>query len=180
MHAFPSSSLLPRIDLVYAKTAAGRHEVAARGAGLNARQRTALIMLDGQRDARALAAVMPADQVASVLAALVALDMIAVVAGDALAAVVAAAAPSVPAPPAASAYPQLAAIKADLISAAETHLGALGADVIARVRQADDAVQLLRVLGRWHMAMQESKHGREGARTLLEKTKASLQSAAPV
>lgn len=162
MNANLSSHVLPRVDLVYAKTPAGRHEVGQRSAGLNARQRAALIMLDGQRDATALASLMPLDQVASVLAALLAQGLIA-------------APVTITAAPESSA---LAAIKADLISAAQTHLGLMASDIVKRVQQADDAAQLLRILGRWHMAMQESKHGRDAASGLLEKTRATLQEAA--
>jgi len=171
MHSHLPSQLLPRIDLVYAKTAAGRAEVAQRGAGLSARQRTALIMLDGARDATALATVMPADQVAASLAALIALGLIAAPA------VAVPAMPPAPAAPAAPASPSLDAIKAELIAAAETYLGVMASDVILRVQKAGDASQLLRMLGHWHMAMQDSKHGKIPAAALLEKSRASLQEA---
>lgn len=156
------SPLLPRVDVVYAKTPIGQREVLHRGAGLTARQRAALIMLDGRRDATVLTAAMPADQVAPVLAALIALGLIAAVTADVL--------PPVPAPESG----KLATIKAELIGAAETYLGVMGADVVARVRQAGDDAQLLRVLGHWYMAMQDSKHGKDAARTLLERSKLQL------
>jgi hypothetical protein len=156
--------VLPRVDLVYAKTPAGRGEVAHRSAGLNARERAALIMLDGVQAATMLVKLMPADQVAPVLAALLAQGLIAA---------------PVPAAPAQSAEATaLGAIKADLIEAAQTHLGLMASEIVERVRQAADAAQLLRILGRWHMAMQESKHGREAASNLLEKTRATLQETA--
>jgi hypothetical protein len=158
------SHLLPQIDLVYAKTAAGRAELAQRSAGLTARQRAALIMLDGQRDAAALHTVMQADQVAPVLAALIALGLIAPPA------VAEALSPAIP-----PGSPLLDAIKAELIAAADMYLGVMASDVILRVRQAPDARTLLRVLGHWHMAMQDSKHGKVAASALLEKTKAALQ-----
>jgi hypothetical protein len=154
----PLSPLLPRVDVVYAKTALGQHEVQYRGAGLTARQRAALIMLDGRRDATVLATAMPADQLAPMLAALIALGLIAAVTAD------------VPA----TESGKLATIKAELIGAAETYLGVMGADVVARVRQAGDDAQLLRVLGHWYMAMQDSKHGKDAARTLLERSKLQL------
>lgn len=162
MQATPSAQLLPRVDRVYVKTSAGRSEVSQRSAGLTSRQRTALIMLDGQRDARVLETLMPADQVAPILAALIALNLIAAESSQETPAVAAPAAPA------------LAAIKAELIHAAELYLGVMAGDVVARVRQAGDATQLLRVLGHWHMAMQDSKHGKEAARTLLDKTRATL------
>jgi len=156
------SHLLPRADLVYAKTAAGRAELAQRSAGLTARQRAALIMLDGQHDATALATAMPPDQVAPVLAALLALGLIA---------------PPAMAQPPAPASPSLDAIKAELIAAAETCLGVMASDVVLRVRQASDASALLRMLGHWHMAMQDSRHGKVAAAALLEKARVALQHA---
>ena len=153
----------PRVDLVYAKTDTGRLEVTHRAAGLNARQRAALIMLDGQRDGAALAQLMPADQVAPVLAGLIALGLIT----DGL--------PAAPVPaPRAQEPTALATIKAELIAAAEAYLGMMAGEIVARVRQAPDAAQLLRVLGHWHMAMQDSKHGKDAAAILLEKTKVAL------
>ena len=68
-------------DAVFAKTAKGRGEVTARGMGLSGRQRTVLIMLDGQRSCAALAAVMPEGQVAGIVTELLALDLIAPCAG---------------------------------------------------------------------------------------------------
>jgi hypothetical protein len=156
------SHLLPQIDLVYAKTAAGRAEVAQRSAPLTARQRAALIMLDGRRDASALHTVMPADQVAPILAALIALGLIA---------------PPASATPVAPASLSLDAIKAELVAAAQTYLGVMASDVTLRVQEAADASALLRMLGHWHMAMQDSKHGKVAAAALLEKTRSALQHA---
>ena len=68
-------------DAVFAKTAKGRGEVTARGMGLSGRQRTVLIMLDGQRSCAALAAMMPEGQVAGIVTELLALDLIAPCAG---------------------------------------------------------------------------------------------------
>ncbi|MDQ2822306.1 MAG: hypothetical protein M3Y65_18300 [Pseudomonadota bacterium] len=170
MHATPSSHLLPRVDVVYAKTVMGHHEVKHRGSGLSARQRAALIMLDGQRDASVLATVMPAGQLAPVLATLLALDLIVAVPAPGQVAV----APVLVTAPGLPESGTLAAIKAELIDAANTYLGVMGADVVARIRQAGDAAQLLRVLGHWYMAMQDSKHGKDAARSLLERTRLQL------
>lgn len=162
----PTSLSFPSIDLVYTKTDAGRAEVLQRTAGLTARQRGALIMLDGQRPATALAALMPLDEVGNVLATLVELRLIG-------------APPSVT-PPAAVVPGPLAGIKAELIQTAEAYLGLMAADVVTRINQSRDATQLLRVLGQWHMAMQASKSGRSAAESVLEKTRAALEGAATV
>lgn len=67
MPSTASASALPSIDQVYTKTEAGRRELVQRSAGLAARQRAALIMLDGRRDAYVLATLMPLDQITPVL-----------------------------------------------------------------------------------------------------------------
>lgn len=157
---------LTSLDVVYAKTDAGRAEMVQRAAGLTARQRGALIMLDGQRPATALAALMPLDEVGSVLATLVELRLIG--------------APASVSPPVAAAPGPLAGIKAELIQTAEAYLGLMAADVVTRINQSRDATQLLRVLGQWHMAMQASKSGRSTAESVLEKTRAALEGAATV
>ena len=117
--------------------------------------------------ATVLATVMPPDQLGATLAALIALDLIAAVLPGSAQAPVAA-------PPRPAESGKLAAIKAELIAVAETYLGVMATEVVARVRQASDDAQLLRVLGHWHMAMQDSKHGKDAARTLLERSKLQL------
>ena len=115
--------------------------------------------VDGRGEARLLATVMPLDQVAPVLATLLALGLLT-------------AARHVPEPLA------LASIKGELADLVESYLGVMAGDVVMRVRQAGDAAQLMRVRGQWHMAMQGSKHGKDAAAALLEKTKAALHGAA--
>lgn len=166
MSPTPSAPVLPSVDLVYTKTEAGRRELAQRSAALAARQRAALIMLDGRRDAHVQATLMPADQIAPVLATLIARGLIAPAATTESA--------PAPVPSPAPGQPALAAIKAELTHAAELYLGVMAGEVVARVAQAADGAALLRVLGHWHMALQDSKHGKEAARALLEKTRAML------
>ncbi len=59
---------------------------------------------------------------------------------------------------------------------AKTHayLGLMGTDVVRRVEHANDAVQLMSVLGHWHMALRESKNGKLHAAGYLEQVKASF------
>ena len=175
-------------DAVVAKTAKGRGEVTARGLGLNGRQRTVLIMLDGQRSCAALAAMMPEGQVAGIVTELLALDLIAPCAGTETAPATrpeaavpapasATASASVPdaAPPHADA--EVAAIKAYMAQAAQTCLGLLAAEVVERIERAHDAAQLRGVVGHWHMALQASKHGRATAAAHIEYVKTGLRDA---
>jgi hypothetical protein len=173
-----ASLTTPGRDAVYVKTAKGRGEMASRGTGLTARQRTVLIMLDGRKSCAALAPLMPAGQVTDIVAQLLALDLIApcgaAVASDA-GAVPAAAHAGV-----ASATQQvrddgLDRVKRYMVSTAQAHLGLLASEVVERIERAADADQLRAVVGHWHMALQESKHGRATAGTQLEAVRAGLR-----
>lgn len=147
-------------DLVYAKTARGREEVAQRSAGLGARQRSVLIMLDGHKTAAALSALMPAAQLAGILDELLDRGLIA---------------PAVEAPDIGA---RLAPVKAMLVSTAQTYLGLIAADLVRQIGAARDEHQLQRAIGQWHMAMQDSKYGREVVEAQLARVKAALQSPA--
>lgn len=162
-------------DLIYTKTDLGRAELAQRSARLGARQRSVLIMIDGQKTCAALAAMAKQQQLGVILAELETLGFIAP-------------APRRAAAPAANAVaPTQAAITIDplllanakrmLTATAETYLGLLSTEVVRKVQAAGDEDQLLRALGQWHMAMQASKHGREAAATCLEQIRASLRGA---
>lgn len=166
-------------DALYAKTARGRSEMTQRGMGLNRRQRSVLIMLDGQRSCAALAAMMPEGQVADIVTELLALDLIAPCAASAQAVPATPEPTSAAAPAPVSAAPPaddgVAAIRAYMVQAAQTHLGLLAADVVDRIERAHDAARLRGVVGHWHMALQASKHGRETAAGHLERVRADLR-----
>ena len=192
-----------RAHRVYAKTAQGRDEVAQRSRGLTPRQRSILIMVDGQKGTEALAAMMPAAQLAEVLRELVALQLIAASepaqgaapappprspSGAPAAAALATAAPppSVPltaparttAPSPAADPARFAQVKAMLIRTADTHLGLMAAESNRKVEAASDENALQRAIGHWHMAMRASKYGKDVADAHLELVKAELHALA--
>lgn len=164
--AEPLTAVPVSADVVYTKTAQGRLEVARRSAGLGARQRSVLIMLDGHKSAGALATLMPMAQLARILDELAGLGLIAPAADTA------------PVPTAASDDARLAPVKAMLIRTAETYLGLIAADLVRQIGAARDEHQLQRAIGHWHMAMQDSKYGREVVESHLALIKAALQAPA--
>jgi hypothetical protein len=163
---------MPLETAVYAKTAKGRDEVAARCMGLNGRQRTVLIMLDGHKPCGALAPLMSAGQVADIVGQLLALDLIEPRAADG-------------GPPAAQ--PQTASpgehdalfvrVKRYMVQTAQAHLGLLAAEVVGRIERTNDADQLRAVVGYWHMALRDAKDGRATACAHLEHVRAGLREA---
>lgn len=147
---------------VYTKTDKGRTELTQRSLGLNSRQRTVLILLDGRKPCSALHSLLPAEQVAVIVGELLGLELI--MPSGACAAVT-------DAPSSA----RLAQVKAEMVETAQSCLGLLAAEVVRRIERAADERELLSVVGHWHMALQASKHGREAAHAHLERVKESLR-----
>jgi hypothetical protein len=148
-------------ETVFIKTPKGRAEVAARSAGLKSRQRTLLIMLDGQKRLRDIAGLSPSELGESI-GHLLALDLVAPSGSTE--------APAAALPEPASA--RLADIKSLMTDSANTYLGLMAAEVVRRVQGARDEAALLSVVGHWHMAMRDSKYGRDAAETCLEHIRA--------
>lgn len=65
-------------------------------------------------------------------------------------------------------------VKDFMTTTATTYLGLLSAKIIHHIEKADDASQLMMVLGPWHMALRESKQGNRFAGPYLEQVKAVL------
>jgi hypothetical protein len=164
-------------DMVFAKTPKGRAEVAQRSALLSRKQRSILIVLDGKKRLSAIHTLLPSQELAAIVHQLLALELIAAqieVAVSAAAPKTAAAGhPLTPAPAQPADPARLLRLKAMLIDSAETHLGLMAAEVVRRVELACDETQLRSVLGHWHMAMRESKYGKDVAGMHLEQIKAS-------
>jgi hypothetical protein len=146
-----------RSDVVYAKTPAGQAEVQARRAGLSARQRTLLIMLDGRKPLSALLPLLPIEELAPAVDMLLSLGFIA----D-------------PASLVPDRSPRVAEAKFLMRQSAEKYLGLLASDLVRRIEQAADEAQVQAAIGLWHMAMRDSKYGREVAGPLLEQTRSLL------
>lgn len=160
---------------VYAKTAKGRSEVASRGMGLNGRQRTVLILLDGHKPCGALASLMPAGQVADIVGQLLALDLIEPRMADGSAP--AAQPETVRDTPRGEHDAHVARVKRYMVQTAQTHLGLLAAEVVGRIERTNDADQLRAVVGYWHMALRDAKDGRATACAHLEHVRAGLRDA---
>jgi hypothetical protein len=63
---------------------------------------------------------------------------------------------------------KLASVKTILIEAADDYLGIMGRSIKARIETSDNEEHLRQSISSWHMAMRESKLGRESASFLME------------
>lgn len=163
-------------DATFAKTPAGWAEVAQRSSGLSSRQRSILIVLDGQKPLREIASSLSPHELAGIADLLLKLKLIEpkIVAAVSEAASLTTQVRPTPSPVPAPASAQLQQMKQMMTRSAETYLGLMATDLVRRVEQASDETQLMSVVGHWHMAMRDSKHGKEVASTLLEQIKASF------
>jgi hypothetical protein len=161
-------------DTVFAKTAAGRAEMGERKAGLSARQRSMFIMLDGQKPLGRIDTLLPQQQLVEIVEVLLAAGLIE---ATTAAATVATTAPAAPQPLPVVTAPddaELQPIKMLMTETASSYLGLMAADIVRRIDAAHTHTQLMAVLGQWHMAMRESKYGRDVAGAYLDEIKARL------
>lgn len=155
---------------VFTKTAKGRNEVAQRSPGLNIRQRQVLILIDGVKQLHAINKILPETELVRIVDFLQQEELIALQQAPAAGRV----SPEITPAKFTDDPAQIAAIKQLLADTAREYLGLLSADIRRRIDQARDAAQLLSVLGQWHMALRQSKHGGAYAGQYLVSIEASL------
>lgn len=198
---------------IFAKTPKGREVIAKRGAGLNARQRSVLIMLDGIKRLDKLMTPIPKEELRSIVDFLANQELISVTnvaeieaAKKPLAKETATLSASTNATldspvttspidtatseTAATSSISLAAeviqqfltddnklreVKDFMTTTAHTYLGLLSANLIRRIEHTKDAQELIAMLGQWHMALCDSKHGKRFAATYLDQISGTLR-----
>lgn len=169
----------------YFKTDKGREEIDARQAGLSAKARRLLILIDGRKSLAELQQQSAAgDEFDALLGQLKAQGLIG---SDASTATGAVSAPTVapvqtvpvrppeamepiatPAANLARVVPaaELTAVRDLMLSSAKEYLGLMGADLIRSLEAADDERSVRACASRWHLAMRESRRGKDAAGSL--------------
>ena len=138
-------------------------EFVQRSAGLTARQRSVLILIDGQKALGEIETWLGEDEMLEAVEALLRRGLVGITSG-----------PS-PAPvrsPAGAAA--LAVAREFMMAAARKHLGLMAADLVRRIEHAKDESQLAGVIGLWHVSLRESKTGKPCAEGLLAEARALL------
>jgi len=70
---------------------------------------------------------------------------------------------------------KMATVKAILIEAADDYLGIMGRGIKAKIESCNNENNLRQTISSWHMAMRESKLGRESASFLMEQIHKTLE-----
>lgn len=170
---------------VFGKTAAGRAEVGQRSAGLTARQRSVLILLDGQKSMSEIETWLGEDEMLAAVEGLLRKGLVGIAStppapiakpGPAPKATGVAASAMAAISPRAAGVGAAALIAARelMAAAARKHLGLLAADLVRRIEHAKDESQLAGVIGLWHVSIRESKTGKPCAEDLLAEARALL------
>ncbi|WP_426338006.1 hypothetical protein ACN9MZ_16185 [Pseudoduganella sp. S-14] len=149
---------------VFGKTEAGRVEFVQRSAGLSARQRAVLILIDGQKAFGEIETWLGEDEMLEAVEALLRKGLVGISSAPALAS----------SHPAAIGTAALAAAREFMVAAARKHLGLMAADLVRRIEHAKDESQLAGVIGLWHVSLRESKTGKPCAEGLLAEARALL------
>ncbi|PWF41304.1 hypothetical protein [Massilia glaciei] len=146
---------------VFTKTAKGRNEVAQRSLGLSSRQRHVLILVDGVKQLHDINKIVPEEELARIVDFLQQQEMISQqeTTTASMAPIVVEPASSGPPPGMTEDPEKIAALKRLLSETALKYLGLLSSDIRRRIDAAQDSAQLFPVLGQWHMALRQSKHG---------------------
>ncbi|HEY9102910.1 hypothetical protein [Chitinimonas sp.] len=169
----------------YFKTDKGRAEIDARQAGLSAKARRLLILVDGRKAAAELLQLSGAgEEFDALLQQLQTLELIGLEAsakveagGTVPAAPLAAPAVRPPEPVVPIAAPEvslarvvpaaeLTAVRDLMLSSAREYLGLMGAELIRSLETAEDERSVRACASRWHLAMRESRRGKDAAGSL--------------
>jgi len=163
---------------IYCKTDKGRFAIEQRAFGLQARQRSLLIMIDCTRALRELVTVLPTNELKTNITFLLDQDLI--ITKEAFHKTT-----SIPVAPIAINTPDppqlveidaaaLSAIKQYMIETARLHLGLMSTDIANRLNRCHTNEQLLNAAAHWHMALRESPSCQKLAGQYLDEVKARL------
>lgn len=184
-------------DSVYCKTDKGRREIIERRHALTFRQRNTLILMDCAKSLELIADAIPLTELEKTVPFLLEHGFIVPAnaqqeeAGPAVprdkqthAGATNALAIPIPIPmpmPVSTQAPLtqnpdvIEQVKTFMLASADTHLGLMGADTIARIQRCRTAEQLMAAAAFWHMAMRESKTGKEFAAIFMDQVKFELR-----
>lgn len=164
--------------MIYQKSALGVHEIFSSDRSLTTRERQVLVLIDGKRSAEELEGFFDRKQLKEILAKLEQLGFTRQIDGPA----------SVSHAPShainhiaesriALSQEQMDSIKQILMNGADDYLGIIGRSLKEKIQATTDFKKLRNFISMWHMAMRESKLGRESAGFLMQQINQIIESA---
>ena len=164
-------------NTIFSKTSKGREAITQRGAGLNAKQRSVLIMLDGSRRLDAVPSAVPQQEFNEIIHFLAEQQLITTERAQPVVSPISAVPLVKPqiVPALIQDEQTLREVKDFMTTTAQTYLGLLSAEIIQKIERAKDAAQLMSILGQWSMALRDSKQGSRFASVYLAQVQATLR-----
>lgn len=179
--------------MVYEKSSLGYNEFASNIRTLNVRERQVLLLINGERNLDDLEKLFKKEVLSDAIKKLATHGYIQLTSTNQ--ATVTHPLPSItPLPPATTISPQTATsffemiepaeaicpskmlkIKTILLEASDNYLGIMGKNIKAKIDACDNEKDLRQCISGWHMAMRESKLGRESVSFLMEEINQSLE-----
>lgn len=162
------------------KSEKGAAELAATRPSLDFKSRQLLILADGVRSLGQIQALRPSLDIYGLADALVAAGFLQAPSGAPSVAIAAPASPTpsrrAPEAPLPMDPDRLAQAQTLMIAAARQHLGLLGGEIIAEIARSSSEAQMRNCVAQWHMALRQSRHGKESAQQLLDSVHQLLES----
>jgi hypothetical protein len=168
---------------IYEKSLIGQREIQGSQRLLNLRQRQVLILVDGKRNVEELQEALNNPQVIAILDELEQSGFIVRIDGSpAVIRTLPALAPAADEGPSEPPLEedQIQAIKAILLDSTEEYLGIMGKALRQQIESSQDGNSLRACISEWHMALRESKAGRNHAHQRMEEVQALLAQPAAV
>jgi len=163
--------------MIYQKSTLGMHEIFSSERSLSTRERQVLVLIDGKRSTEELEGFFDRKQLREILAKLEQLGYTQPLDGQA---------PVANSPTYATNYiaesridlspEQLDSIRQILMNGADDYLGIMGRGLKEKVQTTTEFKKLRNFISLWHMAMRESKLGRESAGFLMQQINQIIES----
>lgn len=163
--------------MIYQKSALGMHEIFSSDRSLTTRERQVLVLIDGKRSTEELEGFFDRKHLREILAKLEQLGFTEPLDGEAPVAQASTHATHYIAESSVELSPeQMDAIKQILMNGADDYLGIMGRSLKEKVQTTTEFKKLRNFISLWHMAMRESKLGRESAGFMMQQINQIIES----
>lgn len=162
--------------MIYQKSALGIQEIFSSNRSLNTRQRQVLVLIDGKRSTEELEGFFEKRQLREILATLEQLGFTEPLDAPALASARHYATHALSETSIHLSPEQINTIKQILINGADDYMGIMGRGLKEKIQETSEFKKLRNYISLWHMALRESKLGRESAGVLMAQINQTIES----
>jgi hypothetical protein len=162
--------------MIYQKSALGIQEIFSSNRSLNTRQRQVLVLVDGKRSIEELEAFFEKRQLKEIMTSLEQLGFTKPLDASATASTRSYATHALSETQITLSPEQIDAIKQILLNGADDYMGIMGRGLKEKIQETSEFKKLRNYISLWHMALRESKLGRESAGVLMAQINHTIES----